>query len=110
MANYKQLFEKRKSKEKKLTQQKADISDLIKQMNADGLLVDSIDTSGGIVRVPVKATAISRDDKTSTGEKSGWYFFHQNNEHWISVYGNWRTNQQWKFYSNSIKELSLIHI
>ena len=36
-------------------------------MNADGLLVDSIDTSGGIVRVP-KATAISRDDKTSTGE------------------------------------------
>mgnify|MGYP005686262569 CR=1 FL=1 len=53
MANYKQLFEKRKSKEKKLTQQKADISDLIKQMNADGLLVDSIDTSGGIVRVPV---------------------------------------------------------
>ena len=106
MANYKQLFEKRKSKEKKFTQQKADISDLIKQMNADGLLVDSIDTSGGIVRVPVKATAISRDDKTSTGEKSGWYFFHQNNEHWISVYGNWRTNQQWKFYSNSIKELT----
>ena len=110
MANYKQLFEKRKSKEKKLTQQKADISDLIKQMNADGLLVDSIDTSGGIVRVPVKATAISRDDKTSTGEKSGWYFFHQNNEHWISVYCNWRINQQWKFYSNSIKELTPSYI
>ena len=106
MANYKQLFEKRKSKEKNFTQQKADISDLIKQMNADGLLVDSIDTSGGIVRVPVKATALSRHDKTSTGEKSGWYFFHQNNEHWISVYGNWRTNQQWKFYSNSIKDLT----
>ena len=49
------------------------IADLITQMNKDGLDVVTIDTSGSVQRVKVRATPQTRPD---TGqEKSGWYFF-----------------------------------
>lgn len=108
MSNLKKLFAKHNLDKPnlKFKTESADISDLINQMSDDGLVVDHIDTSGDIIRVPVKASLDTRPDKLGQGEKSGWYFFHQTDNHWISVYGNWRTNQQWKFYSNTIRELN----
>ena len=93
----------------KYRQESADISDLVRQMNNDGLRVSNINTTGEITRVPVNASLDTRPDK-GMGEMSGWYSYHETDGHFICVYGNWRTNQQWKFYSNSMKELSPVEV
>lgn len=90
----------------KYKQSNKDIYDLIEQMQSDGLRVNNIDTSGEVIRCGVDATSgVSRPDKA--GETSGWYSYHETDGHFICVYGNWRTNQQWKFYSNSLETLSV---
>lgn len=79
------------------------IADLITQMNKDGLDVVTIDTSGSVQRVKVRATPQTRPD---TGqEKSGWYFFYDNgNGNFFCNYGNWRTGESYKFASKQFNE------
>ena len=74
------------------------ITDLISEMKANGLLVDFIDTTGVLVRVPVMATVNTRPDKS--GERSGYYVYNQLDNNFVCVYGNWRTSQEWKFANN----------
>jgi phage/plasmid primase-like uncharacterized protein len=79
------------------------ISDLINQMNNDGLAVTNVDTSGNVNRVMVKATSTTRPDKGL--ERSGWYFFYDNgNGNFFCNYGNWRTNESFKFSSRSFED------
>ncbi len=79
------------------------VSDLLAQMNKDGLDVNTIDTSGAVNRVRVLATASTRPDKGL--EKSGWYFFYDNgNGNFFCNYGNWRTGINYKFASKQFNE------
>ena len=80
------------------------VSDLISQMEADGLAVgSSVDMSGSVIRVPVRATANVRPDKSN--EKSGWYFIYDNgNGNFFAQYGNWRTSETYKFSSVNFDE------
>lgn len=93
----------------KYRHESSDITDLVKQMNNDGLRVTNINTTGEITRCPVNATLNTRPDKGS-GEMSGWYTYNETDGHFICVYGNWRTNQQWKFYSHSMRELNSVEV
>ena len=63
------------------------VADLINKMEGDGLVVgSSVDMSGSLVRVPVKATSTVRPDKGT--EKSGWYFIYDNgNGNFFAQYG-----------------------
>ena len=81
------------------------ITDLISEMKANGLLVDFIDTTGVLVRVPVMATVNTRPDKS--GERSGYYVYNQLDNNFVCVYGNWRTSQEWKFTSFNPNEMSV---
>ena len=60
------------------------ITDLISEMKANGLLVDFIDTTGVLVRVPVMATVNTRPDKS--GERSGYYVYNQLDNNLQSLY------------------------
>ena len=82
-----------------------DISDAINQMNDDGLAVSFIDTSGEVIRCMVKASAITRPDKSN--EKSGWYVYNENKGYITIVYGNWRTGEQKKWSNTDVNKLSL---
>lgn len=83
------------------------ISDLITEMNNNGLEVSAIDTSGEVVRCAVKGTKNGRPDKF--GEKSGYYFFYDNgNGNFFCSYGNWRTNETYKFSSIATESLTPI--
>ena len=93
----------------KYRHESSDITDLVKQMNNDGLRVTNINTTGEITRCPVNATLNTRPDK-GVGEMSGWYTYNETDGHFICVYGNWRTNQQWKFYSHSMRELNSVEV
>ena len=81
------------------------ITDLISEMKANGWLVDFIDTTGVLVRVPVMATVNTRPDKS--GERSGYYVYNQLDNNFVCVYGNWRTSQEWKFTSFNPNEMSV---
>ena len=80
------------------------VADLINKMEGDGLVVgSSVDMSGSLVRVPVKATSTVRPDKGT--EKSGWYFIYDNgNGNFFAQYGNWRTGDTHKFSSVSFDD------
>ena len=81
------------------------ITDLISEMKANGLLVDFIDTTGVLVRVPVMATVNTRPDKS--GERSGYYVYNQLDNNFVCIYGNWRTSQEWKFTSFNPNEMTV---
>ena len=82
------------------------ISDLIQDMNNNGLDVVSLDTSGEVNRVKVKATPNTRPDRS--GEASGWYFFYDNgNGNFFCNYGNWRTNESFKYSSVDTQFMSV---
>ncbi len=80
------------------------VGDLITQMEEHGLSVgSSVDMSGSVIRVPVRATATVRPDKGT--ERSGWYFIYDNgNGNFFAQYGNWRTGDTHKFSSVSFDE------
>ena len=80
------------------------LSDLISEMQGNGLVVDFIDTSGELVRVPVSATASNRPDKTN--ERSGWYVYNQLDADFVCLYGNWRTSLEQKFTSYNTNEMT----
>ena len=79
-------------------------ADLISEMQSHGLLVDYLDTSGALVRVPVSAGQNHRPDKA--GEKSGYYVYNQLDQHFVCVYGNWRTSFEGKFTSYNPNKMS----
>ena len=79
-------------------------SDLISEMRSNGLLVDFLDTTGNLIRVPVGATANTRPDKAN--ERSGYYAYNQLDNNFVCIYGNWRTSQEWKFTSYNPNEMS----
>ena len=81
------------------------LSDLISEMQGNGLVVDFIDTSGELVRVPVSATALNRPDKTN--ERSGWYVYNQLDADFVCLYGNWRTSLEQKFTSYNTNEMTV---
>ncbi len=81
------------------------LSDLISEMQGNGLVVDFIDTSGELVRVPVSATASNRPDKTN--ERSGWYVYNQLDADFVCLYGNWRTSLEQKFTSYNTNEMTV---
>ena len=81
-----------------------EISDLVSQMNGDGLRVDHIDTTGELQRVSVIATTGVRADRS--GERSGYYVFFQTDQLMVCVYGNWRSNLNWKWSNKAVSNLS----
>ena len=81
-----------------------DESDLINEMREHGLDVNFLEKTGEIIRCRVLETGASRADKAN--EKSGYYSFYEMSNCFICVYGNWRDQTQYKFSSNSYKELS----
>ena len=82
------------------------IADLIQEMNNNGLDIVSLDTSGEVNRVRVKATPNTRPDRS--GEASGWYFFYDNgNDNFFCNYGNWRTGETYKFSSVDTQYMSV---
>lgn len=80
------------------------VSDLINEMQSHGLIVDFIDTSGELVRVPVAAGLGHRPDRS--GERSGYYVYNQLDSHFVCIYGNWRTSLEQKFTSYNTNEMS----
>jgi putative DNA primase/helicase len=79
-------------------------ADLISEMQSHGLLVDYLDTSGALVRVPVSAGQNHRPDKG--GEKSGYYVYNQLDHHFVCIFGNWRTSFEGKFTSYNPNDMS----
>jgi len=82
---------------------KGNESDLIAEMQAVGLNVSFLNTSGELVRVPVTATQGIRPDKGN--EKSGWYVINTFNDYLYATYGNWRTGAEYKWSSVEISTL-----
>ena len=74
--------------------------DLLMEMQGNGLLVNYLDTSGELVRVPVTASANVRPDKGR--EKSGWYVVNTLGDKIFATYGNWRTGAEYKFSSADV--------
>ena len=81
-----------------------DITDLVREMNSNGLRVDYIDMTGELQRVSVVATTDVRADRS--GERSGYYVFYQTDQLMVCVYGNWRSNLTWKWSNKAVSNLS----
>lgn len=81
-----------------------DITDLVREMNSNGLRVDYIDMTGELQRVSVIATTDVRADRS--GERSGYYVFYQTDQLMVCVYGNWRSNLTWKWSNKAVSNLS----
>ena len=80
--------------------------DLIREMNNQGLFVNSLDLTGQVTRVPVQSAPGVRPDKGN--ERSGWYVINQLGENYFATFGNWRTGEQHKWSSINTNELSPI--
>jgi len=83
---------------------KKSIDSLINELTNDGLVVDYINTTGELVRVPVRAGVGVRPDKF--GERSGWYVFNETGDYQNCVWGNWRTGLQGKWSSVDVNTLN----
>jgi len=79
--------------------------DLINEMQAQGLLVDFLEITGEIIRVPVHATN-SKPDKG--GQRSGYYVVNLVGEHMFCTYGNWKTGFEGKWSSVDTNSLSVV--
>ena len=79
--------------------------DLINEMQAQGLLVDFLEITGEIIRVPVKAIGGKPD---TGGQKSGYYAVNQVGEHMFCTYGNWKTGFEGKWSSIDTNQLSIV--
>ena len=80
-------------------------NDLINEMQAQGLLVDFLEITGDIIRVPVKAIGGKPD---TGGQKSGYYAINQVGEHMFCTYGNWKTGFEGKWSSIDTNQLSIV--
>jgi phage/plasmid primase-like uncharacterized protein len=73
-----------------------DLSDLINEMQAQGLRIDHLQITGEIVRVPVTDIAGTKAD---TNQKSGYYVVNEVNGNYFSTFGNWKTGFEGKWSS-----------
>lgn len=73
-----------------------DISELITEMQSQGLLVNHLEITGEIVRVPVSELA---GVKADTNQKSGYYVVNQVNGNYFATFGNWKTGFEGKWSS-----------
>ena len=80
-------------------------NDLINEMQAQGLLVDFLEITGDIIRVPVKAIGGKPD---RGGQKSGYYAINQVGGHMFCTYGNWKTGFEGKWSSIDTNQLSIV--
>src|SRR6056300_32140 len=80
--------------------------DLIREMNNQGLFVNSLDLTGQVTRVPVKSAPGVRPDKGN--ERSGWYVINELDGNYFATFGNWRTGEQHKWSSINTNQLSNI--
>lgn len=79
--------------------------DLINEMQAQGLLVDFLEITSEIIRVPVKAINSKPD---TGGQRSGYYVVNQVGEHMFCTYGNWKTGFEGKWSSIDTNSLSVV--
>ena len=79
--------------------------DLVNEMQSHGLLVDFLDITGEIVRVPVKALGSKPD---TGGQRSGYYVINQLGEHYFCTFGNWKTGFEGKWSSIDTNSLSQV--
>lgn len=79
--------------------------DLINEMQVQGLLVDFLEITGEIIRVPVKAINSKPD---TGGQRSGYYVVNQVGEHMFCTYGNWKTGFEGKWSSIDTNSLSVV--
>ena len=80
--------------------------DLIREMNNQGLFVNSLDLTGQVTRVPVQSAPGVRPDKGN--ERSGWYVINELDGNYFATFGNWRTGEQHKWSSINTNQLSNI--
>ena len=73
-----------------------DLSDLINEMQAQGLRIDHLQITGEIVRVPVTDIAGTKAD---TNQKSGYYVVNEVNGNYFATFGNWKTGFEGKWSS-----------
>ena len=79
--------------------------DLINEMQAQGLLVDFLEITGEIIRVPVQAINSKPD---TGGQRSGYYVVNQVGDHMFCTYGNWKTGFEGKWSSIDTNSLSVV--
>lgn len=79
--------------------------DLINEMQVQGLLVDFLEITSEIIRVPVKAINSKPD---TGGQRSGYYVVNQVGEHMFCTYGNWKTGFEGKWSSIDTNSLSVV--
>ena len=73
-----------------------DISELITEMQSQGLLVNHLEITGEIVRVPVGELA---GVKADSNQKSGYYVINEVNGNYFATFGNWKTGFEGKWSS-----------
>ena len=73
-----------------------DISELVTEMQSQGLLVNHLEITGEIVRVPVGELA---GVKADTNQKSGYYVVNEVNGNYFATFGNWKTGFEGKWSS-----------
>ena len=78
--------------------------DLLREMQYNGLLVNYLDTSGELTRVPVTASPGVRPDKGRA--KSGGYVVNMMGDKIFATYGNWRTGAEYKFSSVDVRDMT----
>jgi phage/plasmid primase-like uncharacterized protein len=74
-------------------------------MQAQGLLVDFLEITGEIIRVPVQAINSKPD---TNGQRSGYYVVNPVGEHMFCTYGNWKTGFEGKWSSIDTNTLSVV--
>jgi putative DNA primase/helicase len=74
-----------------------DTSDLINEMQSQGLRIDHLQITGEIVRVPVNEMAGIKAD--SGGQRSGYYVVNELNGNYFATFGNWKTSFEGKWSS-----------
>lgn len=74
-----------------------DTSDLINEMQSQGLQISHLEITGEIVRVPVNELAGVKAD--SNNQKSGYYVVNEVNGNYFATFGNWKTGFEGKWSS-----------
>jgi len=74
-------------------------------MQVQGLLVDFLEITGEIIRVPVQAINSKPD---TGGQRSGYYVVNLVGEHMFCTYGNWKTGFEGKWSSIDTNSLSVV--
>jgi phage/plasmid primase-like uncharacterized protein len=74
-----------------------DTSDLINEMQSQGLQISYLEITGEIVRVPVNELAGVKAD--SNNQKSGYYVVNEVNGNYFATFGNWKTGFEGKWSS-----------